>query len=403
MMAQKAAGINVDAFIVSVLDQLDVANLVLESIIKYMDIKSFESYMTYLYKLLPQWSKDAASIWQNFARYTPDKLIDHAKNVLPQQLSTILDYWDTQLAEAQVNKKPMTAQAIALESRYYQLFQGHDLWVKALVGYPSDIAAEKIRRYWNKQTGYEYPSEKDLLLLWKLGLETREKVEDYYREIEALPAETAKNIVEMRKWQVGWPSLRDMNVLLQLQKIDKSDVINYMRYNYGFSTTMAENMLDLLDYTPSPSEILRLSDLIPLDMNWVEEQLKENGLAKTERDIYIKAIRKRPLRDEATRMSTVLIELYQYGAINDSEFKKCLSQLELTTEEINAKLILAKVLRQKYITLLKRDAKIYLYRKGVYDEETLREKLTYIGIDLAVANAIVELEAAKKGVELIEE
>jgi len=47
---------------------------------------------------------------------------------------------------------------------------------------------------------------------------------------------------------------------------------------------------------------------------------------------------------------------------------------------------------------LRRDAKIYLFRRDVIGPDELYEKLRDLGISDEVANAITELEAARKGI-----
>jgi hypothetical protein len=48
---------------------------------------------------------------------------------------------------------------------------------------------------------------------------------------------------------------------------------------------------------------------------------------------------------------------------------------------------------------LKRDAQIYLFRKQRIDAKTLEQRLIDLGIDPSVANAIVENECARQGIE----
>jgi hypothetical protein len=292
-----------------------------------------------------------------------------------------------------------TASMLGLETKIYNSVTGLDVLTDGLYGIPQQIALEKARRYWNRTLSPNYPNEKDLLLLWKNAKETTDNVKKYYQEIHGLKEDYVDDIVEMRKYQLGYPSLNILNSLYQLNRIGKTTLKEYMKANYGYSEKMCEDVLDLIDYTPSPFEILRLSDLIPIDVAWAEQQLRENGLAPAERAIYQKAISQRPLRDEITRMASTLYELYQYGAMSDKEFLSFLDSFNITDKEKEAKLKVAKLLREKYVRLLKRDARIYLYRKGVYLEEELKEKLIQIGFSLDVVNSIVELEAAKMGKE----
>jgi hypothetical protein len=398
----KREGIRVESFVVSVLDQINAGNLILNIITGAKDIDAFKQALSTLDNELSKISLDYSAFWNKFAKMETEQAWSTFFSKWQNIWLPAFEAWNQQISEARAGNT-LTSQAWAQIARIRMLGYGYDAFIKALIGIPSDIAVTKAERYWNKLIGYEYPPEKDLILLWKLGKEKAETVINYYRENLALNEERAKNITELRKWQVGYPSLPLMIALEQLNKIEHTTVIDYMKNNYGYDTTMAENVYNLVDYTPSPFEIMRLSDLIPLDNTWVEQQLKENGMTKDVRDIYLKAIAQRPLRQEAERMAATLMTLYQYGCINDSEFKDCLSKLNQNTKEIDAKLLVAKLLREKYVTLLKRDAKIYLYRRGVYSESTLRDKLVSLGISLDVANAIVELEAAKQGIELVEE
>ena len=398
----KREGIKIDAFIASILDQINAANLILDIITGFKDVQEFNRAVEVLNEELVNIETKRLKFWSDMAKLKPEHVWSKFIEKWSDTWQPVYEAWNQQISQGRAGNQ-LTSQAWAQIARVRMMAYGYDVFLKSLIGIPSDIAATQSERFWNKITGYEYPSEKDLLLLWKLGKESQDTLLNFYREVGALSEERARNIVQLRKWQVGYPNLTAMIALEQLGKVEHQDVIDYMRHNYGYSQDMAEKVYDLVDYTPSPFEIMRLSDLIPLDPSWVEKQLKENAMGQTEREIYLKAISQRPLRQEADRMASTLMTLYQYGCIGDTEFKNCLSQLNQSAREIEAKLLVAKLLRAKYVMLLKRDAKIYLYRKGIYDETTLRNKLTALGISLDVANAIVELEAAKMGVELVEE
>jgi hypothetical protein len=87
------------------------------------------------------------------------------------------------------------------------------------------------------------------------------------------------------------------------------------------------------------------------------------------------------------------------GTIIDSEFERLLDVYAVSIYEKEAKRTAAKLLLDKNIKKMLRDAEIYLYRTGYYTSpDQLFTALVRIGIRVEVANAITRLEAARKGI-----
>jgi hypothetical protein len=82
----------------------------------------------------------------------------------------------------------------------------------------------------------------------------------------------------------------------------------------------------------------------------------------------------------------------------EKELESKLTEWHFSTAEIKIRLDSANLLRNKLRVKILRDAEIYKYRNGLVDEDGLYANLQNLGIGKDIANALVKLEASKKGV-----
>jgi hypothetical protein len=259
-------------------------------------------------------------------------------------------------------------------------------------------AKTKAVRYWNKELSPEYPSERDSFMLYRLGKWSKTDFINYLREEQGLKPSDAENITEIREWQTGKPSLRDAYLMVKKGYVSKQYFIDLATKGFGFTQKDANMLYDHFSYDFSPSELLRLSDLIPLDSNWVDRKLDANGLDSTDKAIFKAALEKRLVRDEINKIWSLLLDAYQWGLFTEKDIKDLLQNWKFSKTEIDLRLQTGELVKLKLRVKLLRDAEIYLYRQGVITETKLLTNLMDIGITKDIANAIVRYEAAKKGV-----
>jgi hypothetical protein len=274
-----------------------------------------------------------------------------------------------------------------------------DLWTELSIGIPLQKVQDKADRYWNKIIAPEDPSDKDAFMLYRMGKWSLTAYINRMREHDGLKAKDAENIAEMREWQTGVPSLRDAYLMVQKGLWSKTDFINETTKGFGFTSEDAEILYQHFSYDFSPSELLRLSDLVPLESSWVEKKLKANGLDDEDRAIFKSAVEKRSIRDEVTRIWGLLLDNYQWGLNTETELRELLTNWKFSETEINLRVETGELIKLKLRVKLLRDAEIYLYRQGIITEDELLTRLVNLTIGKDVANCMVRYEAAKKGIE----
>jgi len=249
-------------------------------------------------------------------------------------------------------EKPLTASISRLGwnlSQYLRLF---DTYKAIAINLPSEygllIPAE---RYWRKLYARGRPSFKDAFIMWRKGLVQQD-----------LP----------------------MKVLLE---------------DVGMPEELAKKFIQHAFYDPSPMELWRLARTISLPQSYIVRKLKEAGLGDEDIEVYKKAILKEVIKEELRTVNALLLGEYELGTLSKDEFQKWLKAWELSDDEITLMLLAGDIRKSKFVLKLKRDAQIYLFRKQKIDAKTLEQRLIDLGIDPAVANAIVENECARQGIE----
>jgi hypothetical protein len=292
-----------------------------------------------------------------------------------------------------------SASMIGFKNKLLATFYDVGTLTDMLVGIPQTIAYKRSERYWNKQLAPEYPNDKDLFMLYRLGLRAKTDYINKLREIDGITSKDAENITEMRDWQIGQPSLRDAFLWYSKGYKSLAWFKNLCKKGFGFKEEDITALMDTLDYNPSISEMLRLSDLIPLDSTWIESNLDELGVPSEDKKVYKDAIEKRVIRDEVNKAWSIILDNYAWGLHSETEIRDLLKDWKFSETEIDLRVEIGELTKLKLRVKLLRDAQVYLYRNNVLDEGDLMIRLVNIGLSKDIANAIVRYEAAKKGID----
>jgi hypothetical protein len=220
-----------------------------------------------------------------------------------------------------------------------------------------------------------------------------------YQTEQGLSASDARNLTAIRQNQIGKPSLHDAWSMIKKGLKEEQYFYDLAEIGASWSEEDAKALFEYYDYDPSPSEILRLSDFVPLDSAWIEKKLNAQGLTKEDKAIYKAALEKRVLRDEINKAWSLFLDNYSWGLFGIAELNTFLEAGKFTQTEILWRTQTADMLKLKLRVKLMRDAEIYLYRKDVLTEKLLLTRLQNLDIAYDIANAIVRNEAAKKGVD----
>lgn len=224
-----------------------------------------------------------------------------------------------------------------------------------------------------------------------------------FNAVWGFPLTYAINTTASRYWRkyfhLGRPGLRDAFIMWRKGLVDKNFVLSVLQEDLGFSQTLAEKTIDHLFFDPGTFDLFRIVRNVPVSDEWIVKKLRNYGVSDEDLPYFVMAIKKEGLKDEMSRAWSIFENLYAWGIWSEDDARRLLSAWGFSQEEINLRVANAKILREKTILQLRRDREIYLYRKGVLDETQTFQRLQSLGLDRAVANAIVSLEAAKKGIE----
>jgi hypothetical protein len=227
---------------------------------------------------------------------------------------------------------------------------------------------------------------------------------DTYKAIAInLPSEYGLIIPAERYWRKFYararPSFRDAFIMWRKGLVDQNLPLSILTEDIGMSEDLAAKFIQHAFYDPSPMELWRLARTISLPQSYIDRKLKNAGLDDVDREVYKKAILKEVVKEELRTVNALLLEEYELGTLSKAEFEKWLKAWEFSDDEIALMLLAGDIRKSKFVLKLKRDAAIYLFRKQKIDAKTLEQRLIDLGIDPAVANAIVENECARQGIE----
>jgi hypothetical protein len=377
---------------------VDIGNLIGQAINLNVDISRSQEILDRISKYVTDSLPIILTDAKNRASEANTQLISEAKTFLPSNLKFIVSNIHDQAAQSAAGFT-MTATMLAQETKLYTALNQVDLLSSVLFDIPALAAKTKAVRYWNKELAPEYPSERDSFMLYRLGKWSKNDFINFLREDQGINSSDAETIADMREFQTGKPSLRDAYLMVQKGYVSKQFFIDIATKGFGFTKADAETLYNHFSYDFSPSELLRLSDLIPLESSWIDKKLNANGMDNTDKAIFKAAIEKRVIRDEINKAWSLILDAYQWGLFTQTDLTGLLEDWNFSETEIGLRLQTGELLKLKLRVKLLRDAEVYLYRQGVETETDLLTNLVNIGIAKDIANAIVRYEAAKKGID----
>jgi len=384
--------------ITGVLGTVDYGNIVAQVVNFTQDVDKAKEEFQRVKAITQVLAENTPSWIMDFARKDAESLVKDASSKLKVYFSQINDeVWNQLVASAGGFK--ITSSLIGHKIKLMNQNLTLDMWSELAYGIPLQKIEEKAERYYNKILAPYYPSERDAFQLYRLGKWDKAKFVNMLRETLGITATDAENITEIREWQIGKPSLRDAWYFVQKGYKDKQYFYDLAQKGFGFTKEDADALFKHYSYDPSFSELLRLSDLIPLESSWIDKKLTALGLDSEDKPIFKSAIEKRVIRDEINKAWSYILDAYQWGLFTEKDITDLLTNWNFTQEEIKIRIQTGELLKTKLRLKLLRDAEIYLYRKGVITETDLLTRLVNLGISKDIANAIVRNEAAKKGIE----
>lgn len=179
-------------------------------------------------------------------------------------------------------------------------------------------------------------------------------------------------------------------------QIDYSTLKDFLSY-HGVSDYWVDKLLDVYDYNFSVMEALRLSELIDIPLDLLEENLYGLGLNERQVEIVKKAISYRIIRDERSKLVAELVNRYIRFEITYADLKLKLNALGYRYDEIEVIRQYCDQKRESILMDMRKDTLVYHLRYGNISPTLFQKALRKIGYDSLYANYLCELELARKG------
>ncbi len=325
-------------------------------------------------------------------------IFDKAKNGLFQDIGNVFTTTRDQAIQGGAGFG-ISAAMLSLDSKLYNVINHVDLETKAMVDIPESFALHKLSKYYNKLFAVNHPSERDFAILIANGSKAITDLVELYQSDQSFDVKDAQNVANIRQWQTGKPNLYDAWIMARKGLKPDSYFYNIAKLGFGFTDEDSKALYQQFYYTFSPMEIFRISDLTPVPQTWVTKKLSSIGFNDEDKALVTAMIQARTLKDEVNQSWLITLDNYSWGLQTDADLSKFLTDNGIPDVQAKAKLTIAKLLREKVVFKLMRDAEIYLYRKDISTEDQLLLALQDLTISLDVANAITRNEASKKGIE----
>lgn len=393
-----------------ILGTVDIGATLAKALTFAQDLAKMEEQLTEARRYAKILGEDVPKLWLKYADLDADKIISEAnKNFYADSLSIVNHIRDQIIASG--GGFSMTAGGMAQRIKLLTAINPIDVWHDMTIGMPQQLLTEKVERYWRKKIMPNLPSDREVLMLIKSGTLQTVDLTNRKREIDGISTKDAEKLTDLLQWQYGKPSIRDTYLMVQKGLQNRAFFDDLVQKGYGFTKSESDLFYTHLSYDPSCGELLRLSDLIPLDSSWIDKKLIANGLDSEDRAIFKSGIEKRSIRDEVNKAWAIMQDSYQWGLFTETDLTTHLEEWKFSQAEIDIRVDTCNLIKDKLRLKLLRDAEVYLYRKGIIVEsvpdtdEGLLERLVALGISFDISNAIVRNEASKKGIdwELAEE
>ena len=325
-------------------------------------------------------------------------VLDSARTGLPIYLSNLSEQVLEQSRQAGLGFR-MTSTMLGQEGKVTATVNSVDMLSELVLEIPERIVKTKVERYYLKTLAPNFPSERDAYMMSVNKFWTDEDFIELLQETQGLTKTDAEYVAKIRKQTIGKPNLHDAWLMVQKGLKPIKYFTDLAIFGQGWTKEDTDTLNTFYSYDWSPSEIMRMSDFVPLDMNWIRSKLAHIGMDSDDIEIMVSAIQKRIVRDELTKEYGLFLDNYSWGLMTLKELQDFLSGSNFSNSEIAYRLETADLMKGKVRLKLLRDAEIYLYRKDVNNEELFLTALQDLGIEVDIANAIVRNEAAKKGLE----
>jgi hypothetical protein len=187
------------------------------------------------------------------------------------------------------------------------------------------------------------------------------------------------------------PLKPDPNTLFNLYTrgyITREQLKSELAYVTGFKDRYIDGLIDIFEFNPSLSEIMRLADFVEIPDTLLDRSLKILGIREPYYSLIWQMIKRRPLRDEIRINTNLLISAYAKGFISEEFLSKSLDALRIQTEEKRLLMMFARNKRTFEII----EEQIYIlrtaYQRGLIDAATLMNELSKLGIQTEWINLI---------------
>jgi len=384
--------------VTGIVGTIDIGSLIANVIQLSIDITQAQTITTeiesYINKSLRSNQKDLIAL----ASMGYSAIVSKSSDKITSNLVFLMDELYSQIGLSATGSK-MASTMRGQEAKIHSALEQTDLYTDVLFTLPSNIVRLKAERYYMKNLAPNFPSEIDA---YKMSVNKYWSDADFIellQEMQGLTLTDAQNVAKIRKNTVGKPSLHDAWSMVQKGLKKQQYFLDLAQIGQGWTKEDADALNVLYDYDFSPSEIMRMSDFVPLDDDWIRTKLAHIGMNKDDIGVMVSAIQKRIVRDELSKEYGLLLDNYAWGLMTSADLEKFLTASNFTNSEIAYRLVTADLMKGKVRLKLLRDAEIYLYRKDVNNENLLLTALQDLGIEISIANAIVRNEAAKKGLE----
>ena len=216
------------------------------------------------------------------------------------------------------------------------------------------------------------------------------------------------------------PGVKDVWRWLNKNIISREEYMHYM-HSLGWAENAIQAWMLDLQYDLSLFDLYRLFDTVAAPPEWLLPRLEKYGLDKEDIGVVSLSILRRPLRDDVSRITSALADLYAEGLLSDDELMATINRLEeVTTISYTAvgwdglhrvpvqvsgplfylrdteKRLLseyAKIRRQKNITRQRLKTLINRLRRGVIGPQEFMEACTGLGYPQDLCSEWSESEA----------
>jgi hypothetical protein len=171
--------------------------------------------------------------------------------------------------------------------------------------------------------------------------------------------------------------------------ITRDQLKNELAYVLGYPDIYIDGLIDILEFNPTLTQLIRLSDFVEIPDDILTKSLKIMGIKEPYLSLLWKMIKKRPLREETRLNTNLLINAYSKGYISREFLEKALDGLGIQSME--KQLLLTYAENKRTFEII--EERIYLlrtaYQKGLIDKATLINELNKLGLQIEWVNLIV--------------